>query len=69
MVTLDHGVGVKEAVFEWFKSYLTGRLGVFFIYLSSPSLTGGIPQGSIPSPVLISLSMLLLGSIFNKYGT
>lgn len=33
MVTLDHGVGVKEAVFEWFQSYLTGRLGVFF-YLS-----------------------------------
>ncbi len=67
---MEHCVGIKGTVLEWFRSYLSGRsfsvhLGDFMS--SSACLSCGVPQGSILGPILFSLYILPLGSIFRKY--
>ncbi len=67
---LEDEVGLQGLVLKWFISYLTER--TFSVKLgncsSSPApIKFGIPQGSILDPLLVSLYMLLLGSIFEKY--
>lgn len=55
---------------QWFKSYLSNKIFAVnvgeFLSTSVP-LTCGVPQGSILAPLLFSLYMLPLGSIFKKY--
>ncbi len=68
---LEYFVGIQGTVLSWFKSYLANRsfsvrLGNFS---SLPAkLSCGVPQGSILAPILISLYLLPLGSIFRKHG-
>uniref|UniRef100_A0A8C1LVL1 Reverse transcriptase domain-containing protein n=1 Tax=Cyprinus carpio TaxID=7962 RepID=A0A8C1LVL1_CYPCA len=68
---LEFYVGIQGTVLSWFRSYLTNRsfsvkLGNFF---SSPTqLSCGVPQGSILTPILFSLYLLPLDSIFRKHG-
>ena len=67
---LEHCVGVTGTALKWFDSYLTGRsfsvsLGEFSS--SAAPLTCGVPQGSILGPLIFSLYMLPLGSIFRRH--
>ena len=68
---LENEVGFKSTVLNWFSSYLNNRtfnvtLGTYTSSLAP--ITCGIPQGSILGPLLFSLYMLPLGSIFKKHG-
>ena len=67
---LEDEVGLKGSVLKWFRSYLQDR--TFNVQIgscssSSSPITCGIPQGSILGPLLFSLYMLPLGTIFHKY--
>ncbi len=68
---LEHCVGIKGSALEWFKSYFSNQsFGVNIGEYSSgvASLSCGVPQGSSLAPIIFSLYMLLLGSIFRKHG-
>ncbi len=68
---LERVVEIRGTVLNWFKSYLTNRsFSVTLVKFSSSlaSLTCGIPQRSILGPILFSLYMLPIGSIFSKHG-
>ena len=78
--TVDHNilidrlrdqVGIQGLALKWFSSYLKDRtlsvsLGDYFSSIAP--LVCGVPQGSILGPILFSLYMLPLGSIFEKFG-
>ncbi len=67
---LEHCVGICGSVLKWSKSYLnniTFSVCVDGCSSSKSVLTCGVPQGYILAPILCSLYMLPLGSIFNKH--
>lgn len=68
---LEHILGIRGSALHWFQSYLTNRsfsVNIGKFRSSSVPLTCGIPQGSTLAPMLFSLYMLPLGTIFEKYG-
>ncbi len=68
---LEQVVGIRGSALNWFQSYLTNRsfsVNIGKFHSSSVPLTCGVPQGSTLAPMLFSLYMLPLGSIFEKYG-
>lgn len=67
---LKQSVGITGIALKWFESYLTDRS--FSVHIGNCSssvapLSCGVPQGSILGPMLFSLYMLPLGSIFKKH--
>ncbi len=67
---LKHYVGFRGTVINWFSSYMSQRTFSIHLgtYSSGVALLGcGVPQGSILGPVLFSLYMLPLVSIFHKH--
>ncbi len=68
---LEYFVGIQGTVLSWYKSYLTNRsFSIILGHFSSlpTKLSCGVPQGSILTPILFSLYLLPLGSIFRKHG-
>lgn len=67
---LEQVVGLKGTALSWFKSYLSERsLSITMGQYSSSSapFLCVVPQGSVLGPMLLSLYMLPLGSIFQRY--
>ncbi len=67
---LSHYVGFWGTALKWFTSYLTNRsfsVMISDLSSSSASLSCGVPQGSIPGPILFSLYILPLGSFIAKH--
>uniref|UniRef100_A0A3Q3C7D3 Reverse transcriptase domain-containing protein n=1 Tax=Haplochromis burtoni TaxID=8153 RepID=A0A3Q3C7D3_HAPBU len=67
---LEQCVSITGVALKWFRSYLTKQ--TFSVRLgncesSRAPLSHGVPQGSILGPILFSLYLLPLGSIFRKH--
>ncbi len=68
---LEQVVDIRGSALNWFHSYLTNQcfsVNIGKIHTSSVTLTCRVPQGSTLAPILFSLYMLPLRSIFEKYG-
>ncbi len=68
---LESCVGLRGMVLQWFRSYLSNRcftVQIGHCISTAIPLGCGIPQGSILGPVLFSMYLLPLASIFEKYG-
>lgn len=66
---LEKYLGIQGVALQWFKSYLSNRsftVNVGEFLSTSGPFTFGVLQGSILAPLLFSLFMLPLGSIFKK---
>ncbi len=67
---LEQYARIQGVALQWFKSYLSNRsfaVNVGEFLSTSVPLTCGVPQGSVLAPLLFSLYMLPLGSIFKKH--
>ena len=64
--SFEHCLGLRGTVLNWFSSYLTGRsfsVSVGNFESDEVSVPYGVPQGSVPGPLLFNLYKLPLGSI------
>ncbi len=66
----EHLIGIKGAALSWFMSYLSDRFK--FVHVNDESsvlskVSHGIPQGSVPGPVLFTTYMLPLGNIIRNH--
>lgn len=70
LTRLECLVGIKGSALEWFKLYLLDRSFSVAMRSYSSSVTPfhcGVPQASVLGPMLISLYIPTVGSIFDKY--
>ncbi len=65
---LEHCIGLRSVALDWFKSYFANRSFSVKMGEHYSSNACGVPQGSILAPLLFSLYMLPLVSIFRKHG-
>ena len=68
LINMVYYLGIFDAPLLWFKSYLSNRSSSVQIgeSLSSPiSFTCGVPQGSVLSPLLLTLYILYTNSILS----
>lgn len=68
---LEHRAGIRGNALTWFQSYYNSRsfsVSVGEFTSDASPFTCGVPQGSIRAPILFSLYLLPLGSIFKKHG-
>ncbi|KAF7253219.1 hypothetical protein EYD10_00056 [Varanus komodoensis] len=64
------GLGVGGSAWQWFYSYLTGRLQKVVLgdCSSAPwQLCHGVPQGSVLSPLLFNIDMKPLGEVIRRF--
>ena len=78
--TVDHKIllrrlscrlGISGSALQWFCSYLTDckqKVVVNDVFSKSSSLTYGVPQGSVFSPILFTIYMLPFGEIIRSHG-
>ena len=68
--TLQHSFGNCDLAVAWFRSYLTDRkqtVCVNGIYSDPSALMHGVPQGSVPGPILFVLYATPVSDIMNYY--
>ena len=52
---MNHDIGVRRALLKWIETFLTGRSQQVMVNgaMSDPTpVKSGIPQGSVPGPIL-----------------
>ena len=63
-------IGIKEEVYNWYKSYLEDRnvtVVVSKVRSQTKNLTRGVPQGSILGPLLFNIFTTEISRILNRY--
>lgn len=65
---LERGADITDVALKWFKSYPSNICFYVAGSVSPPTdILYGVPQGSILSPILLSIYMLPLSVIFGKH--
>ncbi len=68
---LRHTISLSGSVYNWFSSYLTGRMEYVALGEAKSvthNVTCGVPQGSVLGPLLFILYMLPLGYVISRHG-
>ncbi len=71
LAQLEQVVGIRGTALSWFHSYFKNRsfsINIGLHYSGAVPLICRVPEGSIFSPLLFSLYMLPLASVFEKHG-
>ncbi len=71
LTRLENFVGISGSALAWFKLYLSDRhqfVAVNEEVSYRSQVQYGVPQGSVPGPLLFTLYMFPLGNIIRKHG-